>query len=116
MLGSERQAHGVRPSSNTTLNRVDRCEEAELAAAVGSRRAVAAEARAAEAEKRAKDLAWQVQTSDVCNDFRQNPCPSVAPSMYFGGGMLKCIIAGLMSCVALLVVPSICIAMAGCEV
>ncbi len=38
-----------------------RCEEAELAAAVGSRRAVAAEARAADAEKRAKDLAWQIR-------------------------------------------------------
>ncbi len=41
--------------------RACRVEEAELAAAVGSRRAIAAEARAAEADKRAKDLAWQIR-------------------------------------------------------
>jgi hypothetical protein len=38
-----------------------------VAAAVGSRRAAAAEARAAEAEKRAKDLAWQVTSCAKAN-------------------------------------------------
>lgn len=45
--------------------RLGRCEEAELAAALGSRRAVAAEARAAQAENHAKDLAWQVSNHCV---------------------------------------------------
>ena len=50
-----------------------RCEEAELAAAVGMRRASAAEEEAAqlrarleEAQKEAKDLGWQVCTVDKC--------------------------------------------------
>ena len=55
-----------------------RCEEAELAAAVGMRRASAAEEEAAhlrarleEAQKEAKDLGWQVRVQGIAAGCRR---------------------------------------------
>ena len=63
-----------------------RCEEAELAAGVGMRRAATAEAEAEqlrvtlmEAQKQAKDLGWQVGTSSACA-----PSPHVLKSSALG--------------------------------